>query len=182
MWWSRFSYFFDFFITPVLAGYFAYYAWRDAIGWGHLSAALWFINGLVGWTLIEYIVHRWLFHHAPLFRPAHMAHHDAPDELIASPPALVPVALAVLCETVMYGVGAVGAGAFTAGALMAYLFYCFVHWATHRVQNPSSAYLIRARRRHLLHHYKGREANYGVTTDIWDRVFATMLARKVSRL
>jgi sterol desaturase/sphingolipid hydroxylase (fatty acid hydroxylase superfamily) len=182
MLWSRFSYFFDFFASPALAAWFAWGAWREAAGWGHLSAVLWFVNGLVGWTLIEYVVHRWLFHHAPVVKPAHMAHHDAPEELIASPPGLVPVALALFCQSVMYGASPVAADAFSAGVEVAYLFYCYVHWATHRVRNPRSAYMMRARRRHLLHHYADKDANYGVTTGVWDRVFATVLAARVSRL
>src|ERR1700693_5255887 len=42
-------------------------------------------GGLVGWTLIEYLLHRVLFHHAPILSQIHERHHHSPMDLIGTP-------------------------------------------------------------------------------------------------
>ena len=65
------------------------------------------------------------------------------------------------------------ASAFTLGVLAGYLAYSITHHATHhwRARSP---WLLQRKRWHALHHRHADEpACYGVTTDLWDRVFGS---------
>jgi sterol desaturase/sphingolipid hydroxylase (fatty acid hydroxylase superfamily) len=37
-----------------------------------------------------------------------------------------------------------------------------------------SRWATNLKRHHALHHYRGGESNFGVTTRIWDRLFGTL--------
>jgi hypothetical protein len=53
----------------------------EAVGlWGLALFA-----GLGAWTLVEYAVHRWVYHRVPFFKKLHDAHHESPRALIGAP-------------------------------------------------------------------------------------------------
>src|SRR2546423_815003 len=80
-----------------------------------------FALGLLIWTLVEYAMHRYLFHYEPKTRLGrrlhflvHGAHHDYPQDasrLVAPPAFSVPVA-AVFFLRFLGGLGRLGPGAF----------------------------------------------------------------------
>jgi len=170
---GKFSYFLDFFIIPPVVAYFLYLLpYELSLMSGGISAAA-ILGGFVLWTLIEYAFHRWLLHEWPPLRHLHDEHHEHPEALFGTPP-LVGVLQIALCVFVpLWFVGPVTAAGVTAGMLAGYLAYISVHWATHHVRDPRIGYLVRARRRHMLHHYRAGRANFGVSTGFWDRVFGT---------
>ncbi len=183
---ERFNYFCDFFVCPPLAGFLLYNCWRDLPilppGRAAFGVALFFLGGLLAWTLIEYSVHRWLFHGAPVLRQLHGAHHAAPQLLIGSPPGSLPLALAMIGYAALYDVNAAAAAGVTAGLVGGYLFYCSVHYATHQLRSGHPGYLDFARRHHMLHHFRaGEDVNFGVTTDVWDRAFGTLFKPEIRR-
>jgi len=174
---SRLSYFADFVITSVLL------AWL--IGWefetrrSALHLFLW-LNGAVAgvllWTLIEYLVHRILFHHVGYFERLHDAHHDHPTDYIGAPPGIGPLALLGLAY--LFSARAMGGeltGALASGLLIGYLIYMLVHHAVHHWSVPTTTVLFGARRHHALHHYHSDTGNFGVTTALWDHAFGTAL-------
>ncbi len=150
---------------------------------GPLHAAGWIALGVLAWTLLEYVLHRWVFH----FRPApgselqhdvafliHGVHHDwphDPDRLVMPPLVAVLIALAV-------GVplrAAVGAAVFPgvfAGLVAGYLWYDLTHYAVHHLKQRTALGKLQ-RRNHLVHHFAQPNARYGVTTPLWDVVFGT---------
>jgi sterol desaturase/sphingolipid hydroxylase (fatty acid hydroxylase superfamily) len=137
--------------------------------------------GLVGWTLIEYFLHRAFFHHAPLLSQIHERHHQAPQDLIGTPAwASVMLGLIVVaipsCGLLGFDFGI----AVTAGLVTGYLWYVFVHYATHHWQPRRDSYLYRARLRHARHHYVSHSGNFGVTTAVWDHVFGTAIERRAA--
>jgi sterol desaturase/sphingolipid hydroxylase (fatty acid hydroxylase superfamily) len=139
--------------------------------------------GLVVWTLIEYVFHRALFHHAPFLSRIHDLHHQAPKELIGTPGWLAVLAVfAGLAGPLWLAIGFNLGTAVVAGFLTGYLWYVFVHYATHHWQPRRNSYLYRARLRHSRHHYLSQEGNFGVTTAFWDRVFGTALEERASTL
>ncbi len=88
-----------------------------------LDAVL-FVGGVVGWTLAEYLVHRFVLHGlAPI---QHGLHHANPDEAV-----LMIFWQIWVCFALTY---LVAGGTFVAGALIAYAWYLFVHHCSH--QNP----------------------------------------------
>jgi sterol desaturase/sphingolipid hydroxylase (fatty acid hydroxylase superfamily) len=136
--------------------------------------------GLACWTFIEYLLHRFVFHHTPrsprqmffgyLF---HGVHHAFPEDRLRWTIPLVtslPVA-GVLAAASFLSFGAAG-GPFIAGVLLGYLAYDLLHYAIHRGQMRSRLgnYL---RKRHFAHHYGIPERNFGVSSPLWDRVFRT---------
>lgn len=82
---SKLGYYGDFFVSLVLIALMGGYAiilptWIMRATW-----ALHALLGGVGWTLIEYPTHRWLYHHVAFFRDAHAAHHAEPNAHIGAP-------------------------------------------------------------------------------------------------
>src|SRR5450432_3668861 len=78
-------YFGDFVAIPLAIAGLA--AWALP-GRGMLGAIVWTASlpvGLLVWTLVEYIVHRWVFHEVPFFEKYHDAHHAEPLALIGVP-------------------------------------------------------------------------------------------------
>jgi sterol desaturase/sphingolipid hydroxylase (fatty acid hydroxylase superfamily) len=169
-------YFGDFVAIPVVIAGLA--AWaipgRGMAGpfeWLASSAA-----GLVAWTFVEYVVHRWVFHEVPFFEKYHDAHHAEPLALIGVPSfASSAIILAGFFLAPLALTGIVFASGFASGALLGYAGYMAVHHAVHHARPRPGTMLYRARLRHMAHHYHGVHGNYGVTTGLWDHLFATVV-------
>jgi sterol desaturase/sphingolipid hydroxylase (fatty acid hydroxylase superfamily) len=170
---DQFSYFLDFILCPPLNVYLMLTALRDDGGEGQLIAAVGCGAGLLLWTLVEYCVHRWFFHHAPILRQMHQAHHNAPRAYVASPPALLPLVLVGAAFILFDGLGRQAFASVAVGLLTGYVFYSYVHFATHHVLRARWSYLRDAKHRHMLHHFGAANSNFGVTTGFWDHAFAT---------
>ncbi len=153
-----------------------------------LRFALLIVAGLLSWTLIEYFLHRHIFHWTELREPwnsiatgLHMAHHTSAktaDLIIAPPVASLAVGM------VVYGLFALLAQSFTAAAVLevgvfiGYLAYEWVHFMSHRFQ-PKSKIGKSLRRYHLQHHFRDEDLQFGVTSPLWDLVFGTYKPRAV---
>ena len=70
------------------------------------------------------------------------------------------------------------ASAVTGGLATGYLWYVIVHYAAHHWAPRPGSYFYRTRMHHARHHYAPDFGNYGVTSDIWDRIFGTVLERR----
>lgn len=132
-----------------------------------------FLAGWVGWTLAEYLLHRFDMHGARggrsggAMRREHLDHHAGrplvPDR---SPRGWTGAALVAL-------VLAWGAHlAVAAGWMAGYVVYDLVHWSIH-ARPPRTRYQRWIGRHHLHHHFVGPDRNYGVTVPLWDVVFGT---------
>jgi sterol desaturase/sphingolipid hydroxylase (fatty acid hydroxylase superfamily) len=142
------------------------------------AVGLWIVAlfaGIGAWTLVEYAVHRWLYHRVPFFEKFHDAHHADPRALIGTPSFVsIAIVLGVFLLPLLPA-GLVAASGFASGALLGYTAYMLVHHLSHHMGSRTGTLLYQARLRHLAHHYRGTPGNYGVTTSFWDRVFATNL-------
>ena len=173
---SKLGYFSEFLLFPPLVLVATLLAFRSATP---PQPAIWatvYGSGLVGWTLIEYLVHRVMFHHAPIFSRIHQRHHLSPMELIGTPAwasALICLIAVAIPNWAAFGIGS-GTAA-TAGLVTGYLWYVLVHYATHHWRLRRDSYLYRARLRHARHHHLSHHGNFGVTTALWDHVFCTTL-------
>jgi sterol desaturase/sphingolipid hydroxylase (fatty acid hydroxylase superfamily) len=173
---SKLGYFSEFLLFPPLVLAATLLAYHHAPGVRPVPWLIVFVAGIVGWTLIEYLLHRFFFHHAPILRRVHELHHNSPNDLIGTP-AWASVSLALVAVALpAWAVLGVGLGsAATAGLACGYLWYVFVHYATHHWQPRRGTYLYRARLRHARHHHLSHDGDFGVTTALWDRVFGTAL-------
>lgn len=179
---SKLGYFFEFLLFPplVLAGIFL--AFRSSTPPQPEIWAMVYCAGLVGWTLIEYFLHRALFHHAPILSQIHERHHHSPQELIGTPAwASIAIGLIAVAIPSWEALGFDLATAATAGLVTGYLWYVFVHYAIHHWQLRRASYLYRARMRHARHHHLSNDGNFGVTTGIWDQLFGTEVNRQRQR-
>lgn len=167
--------------VPVVAFFLARAGLDPELGLGRLGAGL--LGGLFLWTLLEYVLHRWVFH----FRPSpgselqrdlafliHGVHHDWPhdaDRLVMPP--LVAAILAVLVGVPMRVLlGPTWFAPVFAGLVAGYLWYDMTHFATHHLR-PRTAFGELQRRNHMLHHFKHPGRLFGVTSPLWDFVFGT---------
>src|ERR1700730_7764340 len=70
-----------------------------------------FVLGILIWTLLEYIAHRWVFHYEPKTRPGkllhfiiHGVHHDYPNDATRSVlPPIISLPMAVLLYFIFFG-------------------------------------------------------------------------------
>jgi sterol desaturase/sphingolipid hydroxylase (fatty acid hydroxylase superfamily) len=173
---TRAGYFADFYVYPcVSVGLGALALVPQPRHWPALGGA--FLAGLAAWTLLEYILHRWLFHNAPWFRGHHDAHHNQPKALFGTPTwlSLLAIFALVLLPATLAGGVAIGSS-FTAGVALAYAWYTAVHYFTHHGHAAPGSYFHGLKRSHAIHHHSDVPGNFGVTTLFWDRVFATRLA------
>ena len=164
---SKFGYFSEFLLFPPLVLAATLLAFRSAIPPQPVIWAIVYGAGLVGWTLIEYLLHRLLFHHAPILSQIHERHHHSPQDLIGTPAwASMMIGLIAVAIPSWAALGFDLGTAATAGLVTVYLWYVFVHYATHHWRPRHGSYLYRARLRHARHHHLSNSGNFGVTTGV----------------
>ena len=132
--------------------------------------------GLFAWTLLEYVLHRFVFHERRLGRGAaagHLEHHARVDWFVPWWRKVL-AAVVVLGGITLVTVPLLGpaAGWLAAGIVVGWLAYEALHRAIH-VRGPRTAYGRWARRHHLHHHFVDPGANHGVSSPLWDWAFGT---------
>jgi sterol desaturase/sphingolipid hydroxylase (fatty acid hydroxylase superfamily) len=132
------------------------------------------VSALLGYTLYEYLMHRFVFHgsYAPdLMREGHSTHHRMPEARLAQPFFASGLHGAAVLIVVMPILGPVLGSLFLGVSGLGYLAYGTVHHLTHAGGDRSR--LVRwLHDVHEVHHLQpGR--NFGVTTPLWDVVFGT---------
>jgi sterol desaturase/sphingolipid hydroxylase (fatty acid hydroxylase superfamily) len=134
-----------------------------------------FFAGAAGWTLTEYVLHRFVFHN-PRARASlaveHRKHHRIEGYFT---PAREKAGAAVVVIGALAASGlVVGAPGFSfaLGFVVAYVGYELLHRGLH-VAPPRNAIGRWLRRHHLHHHFRNPASNHGVTTPVWDVVFGT---------
>jgi len=143
--------------------------------------AIIFFGGMLGWTLFEYVMHRFVFHFVAdspraqrIIYVMHGNHHEYPrdKERLFMP----PVPSLIIASIVFYLVKlAMGNNVFMffPGFVFGYLIYGTMHFAIH-AWNPPYKWMKPLWRNHHLHHYKNERQGFGVSTTLWDRIFGTM--------
>ena len=131
------------------------------------------LTGLVSWTLVEYVLHRFVLHGLQPFRRWHAEHHLRPMALICAPTILSATLIATLVFLPALALSNLWcACAMTLGMLTGYLAYAITHHATHHWR-ADNAWLKRRKRWHALHHHTEQQGYYGVTSTFWDYVFGS---------
>jgi len=164
--------------VPVI-GYMLYISvWQRQLSIVAVTAL--FLLGILLWTLIEYLIHRYVFHYQPKTRwgkrlhyVIHGVHHDYPNDarrLVMPPVVSIPLAF------LFYGLFLLFFGSLTppvfAGLVFGYVCYDMLHYATHHLAMKRGASLW-LKQYHLRHHFKDDEVGYGISSPLWDYVFRT---------
>ncbi|EKX51199.1 hypothetical protein GUITHDRAFT_151008 [Guillardia theta CCMP2712] len=152
-----------------------------------LGAGLIFLGGLFTWTLIEYVLHRFLFHldewvqfnywAITLHFLIHGVHHLLPMDpmRLVFPPILTFILLLGFYNLFRVFLDTPEAVSFTAGGLLGYVGYDLTHYYLHHSGTPFLSHFSSMKSYHLAHHYKNPLLGYGITSKLWDYVFDTML-------
>jgi hypothetical protein len=125
-----------------------------------------FAGGLLLWTVLEYLIHRFAFHG---FAP-HWQHHAEPaDPKYILAPIWLAGAGASLIWLLFFGL--TGSAAFAAlaisGVASGYLAYEWVHLRIHGTKAGGMVMRF-LRKQHYYHHFADDTVCYGVTSPLWD--------------
>jgi len=143
--------------------------------------------GLFLWTLVEYILHRCLFHvdkYLPDNRVGitvhfllHGIHHYLPMDRyrLVMPPALFLVLAIPFYKLahLVFAYNRFAAIEVFSGGIFGYICYDLTHYFLHHRNLPS--YYRALKKYHLQHHFADFENGFGVTSRFWDFVFGTQL-------
>jgi len=143
-----------------------------------------FTSGLLFFTLVEYLMHRFLYHLPSVYEEGgviyamHGIHHKFPrDKKLLVMPPILSVLLASIVLGISYLVFAKNGFAFTGGFLFGYAAYLSVHFIVHAFKPPKNIFK-ELWVNHSLHHYQDDERAFGVSSPLWDYVFGTMPNKK----
>jgi sterol desaturase/sphingolipid hydroxylase (fatty acid hydroxylase superfamily) len=170
---------------PVIAGC-IYFSVRDTDTTLAAGVAM-FGLGFLLWTLLEYVLHRYLFHLAPepTFESklkqfmVHGYHHEFPNDrmrlvaplILSGPISIVTAALYYVLAGPQYWLTGF------AGTVAGYLAYDWIHYYTHHFR-PTTRLGKYLRRYHMEHHYRDSESHFGISSPLWDWVFGTARSKK----
>jgi len=156
---------------------------KDNINLSNTAIALHFIFGIFIWTLVEYVLHRWVFHVkvSPQNKKLcvfhfilHGLHHKVPFDplrLVFPPfPAVILASILYLPILAIFPYPRISLG----GGLLGYLCYDLIHYYLH-YGNPTSVHLYHMKRYHYQHHFTHQDSGFGITSPLWDLVFGTRI-------
>lgn len=148
-------------------------------------SALLFLLGTLAWTLLEYSLHRGVFHWVPdprsprqitLHFLMHGLHHKTPmdgDRLVFPPAAallIVAVFYTLYAQLLPFNVFC----CFCSGKLFGYVCYDLVHYYLHHGRPAPSSGMHFRKVYHHNHHFKDYDLGFGISTSLWDHVFDTV--------
>ena len=167
--------------------YFGYQSFVEGIG--ILNFVLYFLIGLIVWTLTEYVMHRFIFHFQPssefgkkMHFIFHGVHHDYPRDkkrLVLPPSVSIPLA-ALFYYMFSQFLSHQLLVAFFPGFLLGYLIYDMLHYAMHHY-NFKSGIMKKIKQHHMLHHYNEPNKGYGVSSSLWDIILRTGFEKNKDR-
>jgi sterol desaturase/sphingolipid hydroxylase (fatty acid hydroxylase superfamily) len=154
-----------------------------------LAGALWFVAGMLLWTPLEYVAHRYVLHGNfppsgnPLrdllhraFDETHVEHHRKPwaaRHLSGSLKTTLPIVL--VWNVLAFLAPWYTAPSLVAGVVLTYVMEEWVHYAVH-FEDFGGPYWTYIRRHHMYHHSKiGSEVAFGLTNGVWDVVCDTRI-------
>jgi sterol desaturase/sphingolipid hydroxylase (fatty acid hydroxylase superfamily) len=136
--------------------------------------------GVALWTLMEYLIHRFLLHLIPrgsmrrYVAGRHILHHRDPTGhpglVLLWVSGLVGLLTSLLLVALL---GPVAGAAVMGGVVLGYLAYEYAHLAAHLGTRPLTPWGARLRAHHLAHHERSARANFAIVLPLWDALFRT---------
>ena len=139
--------------------------------------AISFLIGVVLWTFMEYVIHRFLGHEHKGKNPFKLEHLEHHKKVHYFAPAWKKTAMAIVVAGILFAFANLMldwkyALSFVIGLVGMYGLYEATHARFHR-KGPVAKPFIILRKHHFYHHFHQPKLNHGVTTRFWDRVFGT---------
>ena len=134
----------------------------------------------------EYALHRFVLHNRALYKSPltadvwkriHYDHHQDPNRLdvLFGSPSNTLVGVFAPSLPLGYAIGGWGAAmAAAALALVLFAFYEFCHCVQHLNFTPTNAWLRGIKKHHMAHHFYNETGNFGITSNIVDRLVGTL--------
>lgn len=182
---SRWPWWYIFVMWPPFMAYVLSISFQKA---GLLVTLFAFITGALSWGIVEYTLHRFLFHmetKTPFWNKfhffAHGIHHLTPNDStrLTFPPTfsvVITVAIYQLTNVFSHEAGIHG---FLAGLACGFMLYDAIHFYFHHGDAAwFPNFLKRMKTAHLNHHYKDDTTNFGVTSQLFDYAFGTVGSSK----
>lgn len=155
----------------------AYYSFITDIS--SIFKTILFISGLIFYSFIEYIVHRYLFHSERIpdknnltYRLHHIHHNHPKDKKRLALPLPIGLILASLLYLLFWVILGKYTPFFFPGFIIGYALYLLIHYLIHTKHPPNNILRI-LWRNHNIHHFKNDNKAFGVTTPFWDVIFKT---------
>lgn len=164
-------------LTAAVLLYFCFAEW----GFPVLESVGLFFGGWLFFSLVEYCMHRWVFHmhigtnlRKTIQYNAHGIHHEYPkDRDTLAMPLVLSICLAAVFMGTFYLIMGNRAFAFVPGIYVGYGLYLGVHWLVHALPPPNN-FLKSLWLNHSVHHYRDDRVVFGVSSQLWDMIFGTM--------
>lgn len=166
----------------------------DSQGYG-VSLLLYVCGGIALWSLLEYLLHRFVLHGIAPFSQWHDQHHLQPKELIATPMLLSLLLFFLLgALPAWWLIGSWPALALMLGLLGSYLVYGLIHHATHHTPPfwiRRNGWMSHRRICHAMHHAAHqmkasgeicKPCHFGVSSGFWDKVFGSNILLRPLRI
>lgn len=139
------------------------------------------LTAILAWTLVEYVIHRWLGHDRRFTRNAfggeHVAHHARGDHFAPTwkKVAFLGLAAAVVLPPSVLVAGLADGLVFGLTFIASWLVYEVIHRRMH-TSGGVGPYARWIRRHHFHHHFHDPKKNFGVSSPLWDVILGTRTA------
>lgn len=157
----------------------SYILWHSLV---NIISITWiFFVGALLFTLVEYFIHRYIFHfnsrtenEEKIQYNIHGVHHEFPrdKDRLVMPPIISVIIATAFCLLFMFLFGNNGLVLF-AGFSAGYSNYLLIHYFIH-ARKPPGNFLKYLWTHHSLHHYHSVETAFSVSFPFWDYLFGTM--------
>ncbi|XP_002987190.2 dihydroceramide fatty acyl 2-hydroxylase FAH2 [Selaginella moellendorffii] len=140
------------------------------------------ISGVIIWSLLEYSMHRFLFHvktsgywSNTFHYLLHGCHHKHPMDgyRLVFPPAATLGFLSIFWPIIASLAPREMAPTILGGGILGYVIYDVTHYFLHHGV-AFDQWSRRLKRYHLNHHFKNQTVGFGITSNFWDRIFGTL--------
>ncbi|KAH7836811.1 hypothetical protein Vadar_005970 [Vaccinium darrowii] len=157
-------------------------SWAVQMGVPSAQVAASVVGGIFIWTLLEYSLHRFLFHIKTtgywgntIHYLLHGCHHKHPmDGLrLVFPPAGAAIIAVLLWYVIKLTTPPTIAPALFGGGVLGYVVYDCTHYYVHHGK-PDKGVPSYLKRFHMNHHFRIQDKGFGITSSFWDIVFGTL--------
>lgn len=147
------------------------------------------VGGVILWTLLEYSLHRWIFHmkisgNSKILIYIHFAihglHHKVPFDTrrLVFPPLPAALIAYAIYSFISAFLPEEGRLLTLAGGLAGYVIYDMIHFYLHYGAPKENSYLYHLKRYHNHHHFEHHDNGYGISSVLWDKIFGTTITMR----
>lgn len=151
-----------------------------------VSVLLIFTMGVILWTIIEYTLHRFIFHIEPsghskimiyFHFTIHGLHHKVPfdSKRLVFPPFPAAIITYTIHKLLSLFLPDSMLLLVLAGGIAGYVTYDMIHFYLHHGAPKENTYFYHLKRYHNQHHFAHHDNGFGISSTIWDKVFGTAL-------